>query len=65
MRIDLQIFRGVRDAREHKAGTQLVIIQEAAVGLVHLSRPEFAGTSGAGTRATRVGQIESCLFRSV
>jgi len=65
MRIDLQICSGVRDAREHKAGTQMLILQAAAAGMVHQSRPEFAGTSAAVTLATFGGQIESRLFRSV
>ncbi|CAL9093726.1 unnamed protein product [Musa textilis] len=63
--LDDDVGGGVGDAGEHEAGADLVVVEEAAVGLVHRTLHHLAGAGGAGAGMARVGQIDLRLLRCV
>lgn len=63
--LDDDVGGGVGDARQHPALLDLVVIEEAAVGLVDAAADDLAGAGGASTSATRVGHFEALLLRLV
>jgi len=65
VRLDDQIGSRIRGAREHKAGTNLIVIQEGAIGLVDRAGLDYPGAWGASPSTTRIRQVESRLFSSV
>jgi hypothetical protein len=65
VRLDDQIGSWIRGAREHKAGTNLIVIQEGAIGLVDRAGLDYPGAWGASPSTTRIRQVESRLFSSV
>lgn len=62
VRLNDHIGRGVRDASEDPTVFDLVIVQVAAVGLVHASLDDLSGAGGAGSGAARVGDFDSLLL---
>jgi hypothetical protein len=68
VRLDDDVGGGVGGAGEHPPGANLVVVQEALVGLVHGAGDHLAGAGGAGPRAARVGQVDPfllCLVKDV
>ena len=65
MRGDRAVARRVRDARQHEALADLVVVEEGLVGLVDAARDDLAGARGAGARAARVGEVDAGLLRGV
>ena len=65
MGLDGAVRSGVSHAGQHETGFDLVIVQEALVGLVNGASCDFASTGGAGAGAAGVGQVNALLFSGV
>ena len=65
MGLDGAIRGGVNHAGQHETGFDLVIVQEALVGLVDGASGDFACTGGAGAGAAGIGQVDALLFSGV
>jgi len=56
---------GIGHAGEHEARFDLIVVQEALVGLVHAASGDLASAGGASTGSAGVGQVDALLFSSV
>ena len=63
--LDGAVGGGVCDAGQHETGFDLVVVQEALVGLIDGASGDLAGAGGASASAAGVGQIDALLFSSV
>ena len=63
--LDGAVGGGVSHAGEHETGFDLVVVQEALVGLIDGASGDLAGAGGASASAAGVGQIDALLFSSV
>ena len=55
----------ISDAGQHEASFDLVIIEEALIGLVDSASGDFSSAGGASAGAAGIGQIDALLFSSV
>ena len=65
MGLDGAVAGGVSHAGEHEACLDLVVVKEALVALVNGAGGQLAGTGGAGTRPTGVGQIDALVLSGI
>ena len=65
MGLDGAVAGGVSHAGEHEACLDLVVVKEALVALVNGAGGQLAGTGGAGTRPTGVGQIDALFLSGI
>ena len=63
--LDGAVRRGVGDAGQHETSFDLVVVQEALVGLVDGASGDLASASGASASAAGVGEVDALLFSSV
>ena len=62
MGLDGAIGGGVSHARQHEASFDLIVVQEALVGLINGASGDFASAGGASASAAGVRQINALLF---
>jgi hypothetical protein len=62
VRLDDDVGGWVCGTGEHPPGANLVVVQEALVGLVDGAGDHLAGAGGAGPRAAGVGQVDPFLL---
>jgi len=55
----------IADAEQSKSLIDLIIIKKALIGLVHRTAGDLAGTGGAGTSTTGIGQVNTCFFNGI
>ena len=60
--LDGAVRRGVSHARQHEASFDLIVVQEALVGLINGASGDFAGAGGASASAAGVRQVDALLF---
>ena len=60
--LDGAIGGGVSHARQHEACFDLIVVQEALVGLINGASGDFSGAGGASASAAGVRQINALLF---
>ena len=60
MGLDGAVAGGVGDAGQHETSFDLVVVQEALVGLVDGASGDLAGAGGAGSSAAGVGEVDAC-----
>jgi hypothetical protein len=65
VRLDDDVGGGVRSAGEHPTVGDLVVVEEALVGLVDGARDDLAGAGGAGPRTAGEGQVDAFLLGEV
>ena len=63
--LDGAVGGGVGDAGQHETSFDLVIVQEALVGLVNGASGDLAGAGGASASTAGVGEVDALLFSSV
>jgi hypothetical protein len=63
--LDGAVAGGVGDAGQHETSFDLVVVQEALVGLVDGASGDLAGAGGASASAAGVGEVDALLFSSV
>ena len=60
--LDGAIGGGVSHAGQHKARFDLIVVQEALVGLINGAGSDFASAGGASASAAGVRQVDALLF---
>ena len=60
--LDGAVGGGVSHAGQHEASFDLIVVQEALVGLINGASGDFAGAGGASASATGVRQVDALLF---
>ena len=60
--LDGAVGGGVSHAGQHEASFDLIVVQEALVGLINGASGEFAGAGGASASTTGVRQVDALLF---
>ena len=63
--LDSAIGRGISNTGQNEASFDLVVVQEALVGLINGASGDLARAGGASTSAAGVRQIDALLFSSV
>lgn len=62
MGLDGAVRRGVSHAGQDKASFDLIVVQEALVGLINGASGDFASAGGASASAAGVRQVDALLF---
>ena len=60
--LDGAVGGGVSHAGQHEASFDLIVVQEALVGLINGASGDFAGAGGASASAAGVRQVDALLF---
>ena len=63
--LDGAVGGGVSDASQNETGLDLVVVQEALVGLVDGTGRDLACTGGASASAAGIGEVDALLFSGV
>ena len=63
--LNAAVAGGIADAEQGKSLADLIVVQEALVGLVNRTTQDLAGTGGAGSSSAGVGQIHTGFFGGV
>ena len=53
---------GICDAGQHETSFNLIVVQEALVGLINGASSDLAGTGGTSASAAGVRQVDALLF---
>ena len=65
LRLDAAVGGGVADAEQGEPSGDLLVVEEALVGLIDAARDDAAGTGAAGTGTAGEGQIDAVLLSRV
>jgi hypothetical protein len=63
--LDAAVAGGIGHTGQNETGLDLVVIQEALIGLIDGSRRDLAGAGAASTSTTGIGKVDSLFFSSV
>ena len=65
MGLDGAIGGGIGNAGQYETGFDLVIVQEALVGLINGASGDLASTGGASSSAAGIGEVDALLFSGI
>ena len=60
--LDGAVGGGIGDAGQHETSFDLIVVQEALVGLINGASGDLAGAGGTSASATGVRQVDALLF---
>lgn len=60
--LDAAVGGGITDAQQRESRCDLVVVQEALVGLINAARDDAAGAGAASSGAAGEGQVDAVLF---
>ena len=63
--LDAAVAGGIADAEQSKTLTDLIVVEEALIGLVNGTTQQLASAGGAGTSTAGVRQIYASFFSGI